>query len=187
MNLIDKIKLDDENAFDEAFNLHHKKLYYYVLSKTKSAFQAEEVVQLTFIKLWQYRHSLNVNIPLAAQIFRIAKTTIIDQFRKLETAEHLISELKKTTAPFEFNNGPVNIFEQELSRQLQMALSTMPPVRKKVFELSRFQGLTYKEIAAQLSISVKTVENHINLALKHVRNYFPLVLFIVYIIFDRDI
>jgi RNA polymerase sigma-70 factor (ECF subfamily) len=182
MNLIQKIKLDDSEAFNEAFNLYHQKLYYYVLSKTNSHFQAEEIVQLTFIKLWQYRHNLNHELPLSSQMFRIAKTTFIDQFRKLKSADSLIIRIKNNPSVVDVNNGPGNLFEQDVTQQLQAALATMPAVRKKVFELSRFEGLSYKEIASQLAISIKTVENHINLSLKHVRKYIRFSIVILFVL-----
>lgn len=180
MSLIHQIKMDDDKAFEEAFNTYHRKLYYYVLSKTQSDFQAEEIVQLTFIKLWKYRSSLNEELPLSAQIFRITKTVLIDQFRK----ECLNINLKNnlgTNPTFEVNAATSNLFKSDLIKHLQYRLNQMPPVRRKVFELSRFEELSHKEIASRLSISPKTVENHINLSLKYLRKYFtlPFLLFIL--------
>jgi len=177
LNIVTHIKEGDLPVFNQVFYQYHEKLYYYVFSKTKSSFCAEEVVQLTFIKLWQYRQNLNETISIDVQLFRIAKTTLIDQLRKINYSEKLLASLQKTSGGFTINKGEGNMRQQELYHQLQTALSEMPPVRRKVFELSRFSGLSYREIADRLSISVKTVENHINRALKHIRHIVPLLVF----------
>lgn len=81
-NTIAALKESDEIVFGEIFQEYHQKVYYYILSKTNSAYIAEETTQLTFIKLWNYRCSLDVSLPISSQIFRIAKTTCIDLLRK---------------------------------------------------------------------------------------------------------
>ena len=175
MNIVAYIKQGDLLVFNEVFHQYHQKLYYYVLSKTKSSFCAEEVVQITFIKLWQYRSSLNEEISVDAQLFRIAKTTLIDQLRR-QDASNKLTAVVQTAGQFDYNQGLSNLDRKELQKKLQSALAQMPPVRRKVFELSRLQGLSYKEIAVHLSISEKTVENHINYALKQLRQNYPLAL-----------
>lgn len=172
-NVVAYIKQGDLVIFKEVFQQYHQKLYFYVLSKTKSSFYAEEVVQITFIKLWQYRASLNDDISIDEQIFRIAKTTLIDQLRKQDSFYKLFAVIKNKDQS-EPNQALTNFDQRELQQKLQTALSHMPPMRRKVFELSRVQGLSYKEIAAHLSLSEKTVENHIGHALKQLRHYFPL-------------
>ena len=171
MKEVARLKSDDIGVFDEVFHEYHKKLYYYVFSKTKSAYYAEEVVQLTFIKLWHCRHTLNDDIPLSSQIFRIAKTTLIDHLRKVDVSERLMGVLKLIHPSSDTNLGHEQVLQKDLQRKIEVIVSEMPPMRRKVFELSRFNGYTYKEISSQLFISVKTVENHINHALKYVRSY----------------
>ncbi|MDI3321284.1 RNA polymerase sigma factor [Pinibacter soli] len=162
----------DETAFREVFNGYHEKLYFYIFTKTKSAYLAEEVVQLSFIKLWKYRKSLNPSLAFSTQLYRIATTTLIDLLRKQSLSQDLTVGLEKTDIPsdedFYANNGA-----KEMQAQLQTAMLSLPPVRRKVFEMSRMEGLSYKEIAQRLSISTKTVEHHISKALKALRIHFP--------------
>lgn len=176
MEEVKRLKSDYIGVFDEIFYEYHKKLYYYVFSKTKSAYYAEEVVQLTFIKLWHCRHTLSDDIPLSAQIFRIAKTTLIDHLRKVDVSERLMTALKLIHPASDTNWGHEQVLEKDLQHEIELIVAEMPPIRRKVFELSRFNGYTYKEIASQLFISVKTVENHINHALKYMRSYLGLFL-----------
>jgi len=64
---------------------------------------------------------------------------------------------------------------KELQQRIKHAVHNMPPVRRRVFELSRYEFKSYKEIAELLSLSVKTVENHMALAIKHLRKALPLM------------
>jgi RNA polymerase sigma-70 factor (family 1) len=185
LNVVAHIKQGDVFVFNQVFHQFHQKLYFYVLSKTKSSYCAEETVQITFIKLWQHRESLNENISIDAQIFRIAKTTLIDQLRKQHYSDKITALLagKETS---QSNEAISNLQQQELKQKLQTALSQMPPARKRVFEMSRLQGLSHKEIAARLSLSEKTVENHINLALRQIRERFPLIIILIAILLKKE-
>ena len=82
INTIAAIKEGDAFIFSELFNDYHQKVYFYILSKSHSQYIAEETTQLTFIKLWKYRASLDESLPISQQVFRIAKTTFIDLLRK---------------------------------------------------------------------------------------------------------
>lgn len=176
MNIISHIKEGNLSVFNEVFQQYHRKLYFYIFSKTKSSFHAEEVTQITFIKLWTYRAGLNEELSIDVQIFRIAKTTLIDQLRKINHYDKLNILLKPTNEKHAANIGIGNIEKKELQKMIQEILSKMPEARRRVFEMSRIEGLTHKEIAARLSISIKTVENHINHALKQIRSNLPQIL-----------
>lgn len=173
-NTIAAIKEGDAFIFSELFNEYHHKVYFYTLAKTHSQYLAEETTQLTFIKLWHYRSSLNESIPISQQIFRIAKTTCIDLLRK-EAGQ---SKLLQANAQPPVSMSPVSetYDAKELQQQLQHAVQNMPPVRRKIFELSRYEFKSHKEIAQLLSLSVKTVENHIALAIKQLKHLWAILL-----------
>jgi RNA polymerase sigma-70 factor (family 1) len=161
------LKQNDKFVFDELFHMYHQKIYFLILSKTKSSYIAEETTQLVFIKLWNYRHHLDESLPLSQQIFRIARTTLIDVLRK----DAVYSAMKqKMLASPEVLDGFATMEAKELNETLQEAVQKLPPVRRKVFELSRNDSRSHKEISKLLSLSVKTVETHIRLALKQLRH-----------------
>lgn len=173
-NTIAALKENNEIVFNEVFNDYHHKVYFYILAKTKSNYLAQEVTQLTFIKLWNYRDSLEKTLPVSTQIFRIAKTTCIDLLRK-EANQAKLSIAGKTDA--HLVNIVSDIAEgKEMERRLSDAVNKLPPVRRKVFQMSRFESKSYKEISQLLSLSEKTVENHIALAIKQLRRIFLLFL-----------
>lgn len=102
MNTIAALKQGNLLVFNEVYYSSHKRIYYFILQKTKSSFIAEEVAQLTFIKFWNYRESLADDLDVQLQLFRIARTTLIDFLRK-ETVykEKVIHIIERYTLPAE--------------------------------------------------------------------------------------
>lgn len=176
---IQNIRQGNHTSFEIVFKLWHKKIYGYFLKKTASDDLAEELTQLAFIKLWRFKHTLTEDFPLDVQLFKIAKTTLLDYFKKLANDER---NLKLYNA-----NLTDKIVEQSLQfdtkKQLEDVLSCLPPTRKQVYVLNRLHGYSYKEIAEQLSISPRTVEKHISLAVKQLNGYAYLPAFIILINF----
>jgi RNA polymerase sigma-70 factor (family 1) len=165
---IDEIKSGTESSFTLVFNQFYTKVYHYFLKKTRSPEYARELVQLTFIKLWQFRHTLSEEYSLDLQLFNIAGTTLIDFLRQQNTQRKIRSQLAERTEQQEDSRPPGNGFEED--DYLHSLTQTLSPVRKKIFILSRIHGHSYKEIAALLSISSKTVEDHMVKALRHLRS-----------------
>lgn len=168
MSDVQDLKNGNQDAFNEIYSRYHRQLYYYILHRT-NAYYAEEVVQLTFIKLWDRRKKLSEEIELHIQLFRIARTTLIDQLRKNKNKKAI-----KTRATVRYiNSEVVDLMDyKETASKLKTMVESLPPMRRKVFEMSRFEAMTHREISEELNITPKTVENHINLALKYMRKSF---------------
>lgn len=154
-------------VFENAFNEHFAEVYRFAFKRTGSSHIAEEVAQLTFIKLWQNRERLNEAVKLNHIIFRIATTTIIDEVRKQNNFKRLVGELGIQDIYASGTATPVQLENKDLIKSL---LDKMPKVRRRVYQMSRMEGLTYEEIALELDISVKTVEKHISQAIKQVKS-----------------
>jgi RNA polymerase sigma-70 factor (ECF subfamily) len=169
---IDEIKSGSEHSFTEVFNEFYTRVYRFFLKKTRSPEYARELVQLTFIKLWQFRHTLSEEYSLDIQLFNIAGTTLIDFLRQQNSQRKMLSKLAVRTAQEEVSAERSSGNDFEEADYLHSLTRTLPPVRKKVFILSRVHGQSYKEIAEQLSISSKTVEDHMVKALRHLRSLY---------------
>jgi len=180
MPLIDGLKASNETALRKAFEQFQEPLYRYIFDKTRSPEMAREVVQLTFIKLWKYRQSLQQDIALSSVLFRIARTIMIDELRKQKALRK--AELNESRS-HQWELVTESVSYNDTLRKLELLIKQMPPVRQRVFRLSRLNCYSYNEIAQMLSISTKTVENHINLALKFIKPFFPLLVFINTILF----
>jgi len=170
MNYVADLASGCLQTFQTVYSLFNQKLYAYVLKKTNSVYMAEEVVQLTFIRLWEKRETLSAEYNISTQIFRIAGTILIDQLRKEAVSKKHLSVVEDDFALKTETDQP------EMLHALEQAIEQMAPVRKKVFKLSKVDGYSYKEIAEMLSISPKTVENHISQALKQLRAAFSSII-----------
>ena len=168
---IGDLKFGNEVAFEKVFRLWHKKVYGYFISKTASTDLADDLTLDVFIKLWRFRRSLSEDHLLEHQLFRIAKSVLLDYFRTESTARRHLSLYSD-----EMEGCHTGENQFEIRQQLYALLNKLPPVRKNVFILSKLHGYTYKEIAEQLSISPRTVENHVLLATKHLAKYSTVVL-----------
>lgn len=169
-------KIYVKEEFDSLFTKWSKKVYAYAYHKTRSEYLAEETVQCVFIKLWKYRELEDDAVAMETRIFCIARSTLVDLLRKEAYRR------RELDIPFNYQYvaSPSAIYAaKELQSQLYLKIEELPPVRKQVFKLSRFENLSHKEIASKLAISPKTVENHINLALRSLKKF--LFLFFIFL------
>jgi RNA polymerase sigma-70 factor (ECF subfamily) len=164
---------------------YHKNLYFYFLKKTKSASLSQDLVQETFIKLWRYRLTLKTELPVSLQLFRIARTVAIDLLRRNArnrvvsvTTEHIVELSDRMNEPPAAEVSPVII-------KLRSGLSFLPPVRRKVIE-QKLEGFSNSEIASNLAISQKTVENHLNKAFHQLKKHLEMLLFLILLFFFQD-
>ena len=165
MTHVKEIKESNKLAYSKVFEEYHLKLYQYIYKYTQSAYYAEETVQLTFVKLWEKREGLSEEYDISTQLFRIAKSILIDLLRK--------EGIRDTqTLSDTYISGPPEEEKIQYKEELQTVLAAieqLPPQSRQVFKLSRLGDLSHKEIGALLSISPKTIEGHISKALKLLR------------------
>jgi len=149
--------------FETIYFKNYDRLYTAFLKKTRSDIIAQELTQLAFVKVWEYRHSYSFDLSPELQLNRKAKLVYIDWLRK----EAYQRKLAKKMQAFSIAETPAK--NLEISDALHAAIDQLPPVRKKVFTLAYVEGFSQKEIAESLGISVKTVDAHIQKALKQLR------------------
>lgn len=170
--MIAALKQGNELAFRQVFLQLRRKVYGYFLKKTNSGEDAQDLVQQTFLKLWQYRASLNASYTVEQQVFHISRTVFIDYLRKQNIKA-------RETAALPARICYINE-EFDVKKQVYQVLDRMPAMRKKIFEMNRFHGYSYSEIAAALSISVKSVDNQINKAVNQLKKALALKVFILF-------
>ncbi|MDB4292413.1 sigma-70 family RNA polymerase sigma factor [Maribacter sp.] len=155
-----------ETKFSNLFDKHYHRLYNYALKVLKNRDLAEELVQETFIKLWEnFEHIKESDRAIASFLITTLKNKIIDDYRKKQTRE-------KHTSVFVLTKSiETQLDEQwELVQRIEAIYATLEQKTAAIFKLSRDKGLTYKEISKQKDISVKTVELHISKALVAFKN-----------------
>ena len=129
---------------------------------------AEDIAQQTFIKIWDNRQKLFVSKnKLKRYLFKVAYNLFIDSQRKKKKEFQLLENLKQQ-AYLDMTDADTSLFEERL-KKVEKEIDNLPEQCKKVFIMSKREGLKYREISEQLHISIKTVEVHMAKAMKRLR------------------
>lgn len=168
IQLIKAFKKGDARAFKSLFDRYHKRLYSFLFGLLKSKEDTEEIVQETFLKIWESREQFWEDYPFESLLFRIAKNTSLNYNRKKVNRAVFQKHFGFFT---DLSEGPADqyILFQETQQIIETILNGLPPKRKEIFLLQKVEGLSIQEIAAKLGISVITVDHQLLLANKYVR------------------
>lgn len=163
------LKKGERNALTEVFNHYHSRLYAFAFSFVKSKDLADEIVQDTFLKIWQRKDSISTDYSFSSFIFRIAKNLAIDNLRKAVREEAFKSELAAKILTFH-TEPEEELLYTELSETILACIDQLPEQRQKIFRLSREENLSHEEISIKLGISKNTVKVSIFKSLKEIKN-----------------
>lgn len=167
--LVFRLKQHDKEAFNLLFYMYAEKIFKFSLTFFNNETEAEEIVQEVFLKIWLKRETITDPTTFNAFIYTIAKNLIFNNLKKNVYRKKYENYLYNKVT--EGRNDTENeVLHEETKRRIAEAIDALPKQRKKVFILSRMEGLKNKEIAEQLDISLKTVETHMSLTLKHLRS-----------------
>jgi RNA polymerase sigma factor (sigma-70 family) len=160
-----------EEAFTTLYLHYSPRLYINILRLVKDPILAEEMVQELFTKVWHKRDSKGIAENFAGYIYRIGQNLVHDFFRKLKRDRILMEKFRAMA-----EENYVHIEEDLLSRQtaamLEKAVAQLSPQQKRVYDLIKVKGHTYKEAAAIMGISPQTVKEYMVATNKSLRNYF---------------
>jgi len=168
--LISKLKDSDHSAFSYIFNAFYKDLVIFASRFTHDLNIAEEIVQDTFVKLWEEHESIKVTVSLKAYLLKIVQNKCIDWYRHkkiMQTHNNIVME----NSPQLIYDTDSYILHSELQEQIEAVLGILPEEISEVFRMNRNKGLRYHEIADLLGVSVRTIEVRIGKALHMLRNH----------------
>ena len=170
ISLASAIYNDDSNAFKLFFKRYYKPLLAYITTFTKDYTEAEDIVQQSFVTIWEERKKLKKNISPKSYLYKIAYNNYINQYRTHKKHNSFVDEFK-VLALQEY------IIEdnEEANKRLVKLMSivkSLPPRCQEILRLSKQENLKYKEIAKQLDISEKTVDAQLQIAYKTIREGF---------------
>jgi RNA polymerase sigma-70 factor, ECF subfamily len=167
-NLYGALREGKLTAFEMIFKTYYQPLCQYAYSFLNDKDEAEEVVQSTFIIVWEKREQFEVQTSFRSYLYRMVRNACLNVIKHSHVKQ---AHLKFARAAGEPRHEQVSdeVLSTELELKIAEAMLTLPDQCRRVFQLSRFEELRYQEIAEQLNISVKTVENHMGKALKIMR------------------
>ncbi len=159
-----RIRKGDEVAFELVFYRYKGKLYDFIRRSLPADEDIESLVQEVFTKLWINREQLDPDKSLNAFLYTLARNEMFGHLRKLLVRRKYLEELNFEL--HESGNPTERQFEyEELQREVVRLIGELPEKRREIFELSRNEGLSYRQIAQQLDISENTVDTQIRKAL----------------------
>lgn len=164
-----QIRASNRIAYTHFYNHYRNRLQLYILPFVKSQAQAEEIVQDTFLKLWEKRENLDENHSLRAYTKAIAKRRVLNLLKRTQINEKFLRHKRYTSSLAQECNTEDQLLLAEYQHITQSAVERLPRQQKLIYSLSREQELTYGQIAAQLHISVSAVEKHMSKALQYVK------------------
>lgn len=161
--------------FKQIFDAFYPKVYGFVLKSCGQQWLAEEMAHNIFCKLWMHRNNLDLKgkdeketlAVISSYLFTISRNEVNDYFRECKQIESLREACAiQLCSESRIENS---IDAKAALGIIDRVMAVMPPVRREVFSLSRFHNLANDQIAKRLQISKRTVEKHINLALRQLR------------------
>ncbi|MFD1257547.1 RNA polymerase sigma-70 factor [Mucilaginibacter terrae] len=168
IQLLDLIKTNQEPAFKEVYNRYWKHLYAFAYKRVKSREVAEEIVQDFLTNFWANRAKLHIQTSFEGYIYTSVKHLVLNHFAK-EARKLVLFENLSMVGNAQDNSTEEVIQLRELRTVIAREVSYLPVKCRSVFELSRMQYKTNKEIANVLGISEKTVEGHLSKAIKRLK------------------
>lgn len=177
---IQDFKAGTIETFEEVFHAYYKALVVYARTILKDTDEAEDIVQQVFITIWEKRSSMEVHTSLRALLYKSVHNACLNKIKQQAVRTKYAADAQHNIPKMAADDG---IQQKELQKSIEMALSTLPEQCGRIFRMSRFDQLKYQEIADQLGLSVKTVENQMGKALKimkeQLKDYLPIALLII--------
>jgi len=159
-----------QEAFGELYARYKGSLMRYCKRFLKDETGSEDIVHDIFLQLWERRDSLKTVISFSSYLHTLAQNRILNMFRHFDVhsrfVQHILMNEQDAT-----NETEDSIITNDYTELLNKAIECLSPRQKEIFQLSRIQKLTYKEISELLQISPDMVQEHASLAMKKIIGY----------------
>jgi len=176
------LTVGDITAFEMLFRTYYQPLCQYAFTFLRDKEDAEEIVQSTFLMVWEKRETLSIRTSVKPYLYAMVRNACLNVIKHQKIKQKHAGE-EIALADRSHDAVAQTVASNELEHRINTAVEELPEQCRMVFKLSRFEELKYAEIAAQLNISIKTVENQMGKALKIMReqlkDYLPLIMVIL--------
>ena len=174
-DFIKALKEGNARAFDALFLKYYARVKRFVFGFCHDEQEAESISQDLFLELWVRREQLEYVQQLDNYIFAMARNAALKLLRQQRPLDYELPQERYVVTNASIED---NLYYQELERLLMETLAHMPQQQRRVFAMSRFEGLSNAAIAEKLNISKRTVESHISSAIAQLRKKLPLFVFL---------
>lgn len=164
-----QVLISDKKSFESLFHIHYSDLCSFAFHYLKDFPASEEIVQDLFVNLWAKKDELQIKSSLKSYLFQSTKNRCLNLIKHIEIRENYKGLNQERRNEEESFSGR-EMEESELNLKIEKTVSKLPTERQRIFRMSRYEDLKYKEIAEKLNISIKTVENQMGKALKFLRD-----------------
>ena len=159
---------ESPEVVEELFKENHRYLFSVAFNFIKDKEAARDIVQDVFLKLWKRRSQIDFKKGIRSYLFKAISNASLNYLEKNRSKASALQEILRTQDPTTSEDVHSASFK-ELEVRVRIAIDRLPPKCKMIFLLSRQEGMKYREIAEQLNLSVKTVENQLGIALEKLR------------------
>ena len=167
--LLIKLKEGSFQAFEKLYTMYSGKLYNFIMRLSSGdQYMAEEVVQSTFIRIWEVRAKVDSDASFISFLCTIAKNLLMNMYQR-QTVEYVYNEYLLKSGVDRDSQTEDDIDLRFLNDYIDSLVEELPAQRKKIFILSKRQNYTNKEIAGMMGISESTVATQLSLAVKFMR------------------
>ena len=166
----------DQQAYEQVFRRFYPKVHRFVSMLLKNEDDADDVCQMIFLKVWNKREKFTGIADFDSYLFILAKYTVINFI----STKHIIPiDIDSIPDPYANAASPHDdVVAKDTQLLIDMVVENMPQQRQTIYRMSREEHLKNDEIALRLGIQKKTVENHLNLALKEIKKALYLMIFL---------
>jgi RNA polymerase sigma-70 factor (family 1) len=179
LELVTGLRNSDEMVFETIFRNYYERLCNYANSILNDMDEAEETVQNTFLIIWEKREVVDIHSSVKSYLYQSVHNHCLNRIKHYKVRRQH-SEYYRSQDEAKVFSPSQELIGAELEEKINKAIEELPRQCRTIFKLSRFENLTYAEIADQLKLSVKTVDNHMVRALRILREklkeYIPLLL-----------
>lgn len=180
-DLLASLRQGSEDAFTVIYERYHKLLYVLAYKYLKSTYSSEDAVQQVFLKLWEARSLLMVNVNLRNYLYTMLKNHVLNEIRNNNSAVEKNYEIVQSAPEYE-DELLIKIEEQDMMSHFYQAIDHLPEQKRQVCLYKLKGNLSNQEIADKMNISVPTVKTHYAQAIKILRAHFErLFLFLLYL------
>jgi len=171
-------KILDNALFEQSFTAHFDGMFRYCMTMVNDQAEAEDIVQAVFTDLWQDRHKIEIHTSIQAFLYKAVYFKCMNRIKHEKVNQKYMASIPQENHQISESNPALLM---EVNMMINEAVDALPEQCRKIFSMSRYEGMRYQEIADHLQLSVKTIENQMGKALKslriHLADYLQVIIF----------